>query len=444
MPKVLHSETVETGTKMASTLQVVESDTGAISLERIVDRNNIRNVCYTFDDGENAEIRTPLNFDRALTMIEKLKNGSLSWSDTFVEGNVDSTEISWVRTEKEHAYTSTGIKFWRHQEAMENFRAGVGNTVVSTHISPEGMCNLKCAYCSVTYRDTASRIPLDRIKKYVIQLKERGLKAVILTGGGEPTLYPHFSELVLWLKNEMNLSIGLITNGTQTRRISDEAAKTFSWVRVSINIFNGWEKVIKLDKTRFSEDCVIGCSFVYTSENTGADLSSLEDTFKKVAGVATAVGADYVRVLPNCLLTQDNLLAQHRNLKKIFETLEDKRFFHQFKVHETPGSSECHQAYFRPYLSEEPWTDGEPGTVFPCDSVVLNNSYAHFNDEYKLCKLEDVGDFIDRKILMKFSPKEKCKGCVFTSNVNMLESWKSDGISKFEEFNIPLKHEEFI
>ena len=104
-----------------------------------------------------------------------------------------------LKTEEEHKYTSTGIKFWRHPQQMNNYKTGDPNTVISTHISPEGACNLTCAYCSVTYRDLHSRIEMDVIKDYVTKLKTRGLKAAILTGGGEPTSYKHINELIRWL-----------------------------------------------------------------------------------------------------------------------------------------------------------------------------------------------------------------------------------------------------
>ena len=47
---------------------------------------------------------------------------------------------------------------------MLNYKNGNPNSVVSTHISPEGACNLKCPYCSVTYRKNSSRIEFDVIK----------------------------------------------------------------------------------------------------------------------------------------------------------------------------------------------------------------------------------------------------------------------------------------
>ena len=155
------------------------------------------------------------------------------------------------KTPEEHKYTSTGIKFWRHPEQMNNYKNGNPNTVISTHISPEGACNLTCAYCSVTYRDTHSRIEMDVIKDYVTKLKTRGLKAAILTGGGEPTSYKHINELIRWLKAQ-DLSVALITNGTLTRRINPDIWNMLEWVRVSINVFPLWELKINLPTEHFN------------------------------------------------------------------------------------------------------------------------------------------------------------------------------------------------
>ena len=143
------------------------------------------------------------------------------------------------KSEQEHKFTSTGIKFWRHSTQMLNYQSMNPKTVISTHISPEGACNLSCPYCSVTYRKTHMRIPFEKIQHYIWDLKTVGLKAVILTGGGEPTSYKQFNDLVRFIKSE-NLSVALITNGTLTRRIDDDVLKMFSWVRVSVNMFNDW------------------------------------------------------------------------------------------------------------------------------------------------------------------------------------------------------------
>ena len=74
----------------------------------------------------------------------------------------------------------------------------------------------------------------------------------------------------------------------------------------------------------------------------------------------------------------------------------------------------------------------------------MNAGLAHFSEKYQVCKLEDVGDFLDRKIEMRFKPCDDCSGCVFTDNVNMLEDWLIEGKNRFDEFPESIKHEEFV
>lgn len=347
------------------------------------------------------------------------------------------------KSEQEHKYTSTGIKFWRHPEAMNKFRQGFPS-VLCTHISPEGACNLKCSYCSVTYRKVSNRLNIDTIKDYVLQLKRVGLKSVILTGGGEPTIYPHFNELVEWLKVDQGLDIGLITNGTQARRVSHQIWRHFSWIRISINIFDGWEDKIIIPRRLVNSDAVVGSSFVFTVDHenlTDIDAALL----KRVAKVARYNGAQYVRLLPNCLLPQTDLIESHAWLSKAIRELDDDIFFHQRKLHGAPQCSSCHQSRFRPYLSEVPYQgSSEPGSVYPCDSVVLNDEVAQFVDKYQLCAPGDVGAYMRGEKEQQFDASTDCQGCVFTDTVNMLDDYKHRGIERFDEFTDPLKHEGFV
>lgn len=430
-----------------------KDDQEKIYIERIIERNHVRNIVDQYEqiNDQGTITITPLTIDIGNIVLDRFLENKSSYNSYFVFGEFKSKELNWVKSSQEHKFTSTGIKFWRHEKQMFEYKRQTGglprNSVVTTHISPEGACNLKCPYCSVTYRDTHSRIALSKIKQYVTDLKSRGLKAVILTGGGEPTLYPQFNELVQWIKNDQNLSVALITNGTTGSKIKDETLACFSWVRVSINIFPGWQDLISLKKEALSENCIVGCSMVYTVEHEARDIIQNDrlEAFKAVSKIADKIGAKYIRLLPNCLLEQDKLLLEHNNLQKFVEQLKDERFFQQYKVHGTPSCSTCHQSYFRPYLSEEPFGEtGEPGTIYPCDSVVLNDSATHFAKKYQLCKPENVLDYIDGKIQAKFDPRIDCTGCVFTDNVNMLDKWINNDINRFDEFKETLTHEEFV
>ena len=335
------------------------------------------------------------------------------------------------KTKEEHKYTSTGIKFWKHPKQMENYKYGNNNTIISTHISPESLCNLNCSYCSVKKRKRSFRIELDVIKDYILKLMTSGLKAVILTGGGEPLLYPYINELSYWIKKEKGLSLALITNGTCSEKLEDWSL--FSWIRVSINEIQDWENKINIPIKSLSKNTVVGCSYI--------DTGNLENNINSLSKMLDKLNAQYLRILPNCLLNQSDLIKEHERIDKLFKTkIKDKRFFHQYKIHETPISKICHQSYFRPYLSE---ING--GTVFPCDSIVLNESIEHFNEKYSICKAEDILLFLNKYINGNFNPKVDCTGCVFSENIKMLDNWVNNKIDYFEKYEKKeLLHEEFV
>ena len=333
-------------------------------------------------------------------------------------------------------FTSTGKKFWCWPKQMKDYRLGKPDTIISTHVSPEGSCNLNCSYCSVSNRTKWGRIPLPVIKAYIETLMKHGLKAVIITGGGEPLLYPYIDELMFFLKNR-RLKVGLITNGTMSRCLTDYSWGKFSWVRVSLSVFDDWEKRVAIPTKALAEDCVVGCSFVWTDEE--------KETFDKVSRVARRINAQYIRLLPNCLQSDKDLESAHERLGEVTRQLrrKDKRYFHQWKSHRVPDEKVCHQSYFRPYLSEEPfWKNDLSGSVYPCDSVVLNDAAAKFRKKYQICYALNIEKFLARKVKPHFDPKEDCKGCVFTDTVEMLGEWKRGRIKEQRVRN--LIHKEFV
>lgn len=415
---------------------------------RYARRGRITNFITNFEliDGDTTT-SVKINAEYGQQIIDRLTQGE-NFSDALIfyrnKKAVDS--LPTQHSEHENKFTSTGIKFWRHKPQMLNYRAGRPGTVISTHISPEGACNLKCSYCCVTYRNTHSRIPLEVIQDYVIKLKSRGLRAVILTGGGEPTLYSQFNELVRWLHTQ-GLSIGLVTNGTKQcwDRVADDVCKMFEWVRVSINVYDNWENNTTLPLHKFDlEKTVIGCSMVYTIENEDSAATHIE-LMNKVSAVADNIGAKYIRVTPNCLLRQDNLVYQHALLDQLLKQTQDPRFFHQYKTHNTPKSTVCHQSYFRPYLSEEiDKKTQRPGTVYPCDSVMHNQGKQYYSSEYQLCYASDVLDYLDGKIKPEFSPQQNCQGCMHSETVDMLDDWTQGKIDYFDQFPQAITHENFV
>lgn len=114
------------------------------------------------------------------------------------------------------SYTSTGAKFFAHQEAMKNLQNGKGQAI-TTHVMLCDYCQHQCAFCSVASRPGDS-LAFDDVMAYLDILLRYGLKSVILSGGGNPILYKckktgkNFNDVVDAI-HANGLEIGLITNG---------------------------------------------------------------------------------------------------------------------------------------------------------------------------------------------------------------------------------------
>jgi len=273
-------------------------------------------------------------------------------------------------------------------------------------------------------------LDITTIQNYVLTLKEFGLKAVILTGGGEPLSYSDIHLLIPWLKKQ-KLSVGLITNGTvpPSLTLDEEGWRALSWVHQS---------KISLPVDLLKRGTVVGCSMVCSQFTKLWDLLEAQK-------VSTRLGAKYVRLLPDCMDIGNEFEAVHGRIDRLIELIDDKTFFRQNKYHRKPNCSTCHQSYFRPYLSEQRYHGNDlPGSVYPCDSVVLNGQAERFEDKFQICHANDVAKYLNREISLPIDPSKDCTECVFTDTVEMLGDWKDHKVTKFAEFPKKLKHEEFV
>lgn len=98
-------------------------------------------------------------------------------------------------------------------------------------------CNYACDHCiDWDALNIAVKHEEQELRDAIKNLKKRGLRSVILIGGGEPTLYPGFGEFVRFLK-KLDLQVAVVTNGSRNDRIA-EVADCFThgdWVRLSLD-----------------------------------------------------------------------------------------------------------------------------------------------------------------------------------------------------------------
>ena len=109
---------------------------------------------------------------------------------------------------------------------------------ISINLDLTTACNYRCDHCidweilnsGVQHKEQALRQSLR-------EMRDRGLKSVILIGGGEPTMYPRFSEFTRYLKQDLRLQVAVVSNGGRNDRILEiaDCLEPGDWVRLSLD-----------------------------------------------------------------------------------------------------------------------------------------------------------------------------------------------------------------
>lgn len=141
-------------------------------------------------------------------------------------------------------YSYSYLKIFKHQKKLQEIKDGIVSAPISLRIKPTNRCNTNCFYCSYKNIKEYSRrgfsinpndeIPLDVMIQLIDDINDMKIKSVILTGGGEPLIYSHISYLLEVLK-EMNIDLGIITNGIKLSGENADLLTSAKWVRISLD-----------------------------------------------------------------------------------------------------------------------------------------------------------------------------------------------------------------
>jgi hypothetical protein len=363
-------------------------------------------------------------------------------------------------------FTSTGHKFFWHQEAMKNLRDGKGQPVV-THVMLTDVCNHTCAFCSVQHRAGDSLAFCD-VMAYLDTLMRFGLKAVILSGGGNPILYKckqtgkNFNDVVDAIHGR-GLEIGLITNGMPLKlhlvdggdhlgwathrhswaAVHPRTLDKLTWVRISMSGLDHEEDEVYVPHIDPGKT-TLGFSYVFhdiydepADKKHGkvsrpADLITLGPARpQKVRHAMARVGEltgrfieyvtrhhpRYLRLLPNCL--EPSLIPERCEVLAEMAASVNREAGYDcaFVQHKPPKAPNvCLLGVIHPVLNSD-------GFVYPCDSCVLNETAGHaFANPWRVCRWDEVASLYGRPIHSLIAdPKKTCPGCVFTQSNLILE-----------------------
>ena len=198
---------------------------------------------------------------------------------------------------------------------------------ISINLDLTTACNYRCTHCiDWDILNTAHKHREDELREAVAVMAERGLRSVILIGGGEPTLYPRFADFVKRLK-ELSLQVAIVSNGSRGDRLlkAAEHLEDQDWIRLSLDsgsneLFRAMHKPVD-KKTDLDSICAwipkikaanpavrCGYSYIVTWNGSSREENTLHENIHEIvpaAKRAKAAGFDYIGFKPVLERQQD-------------------------------------------------------------------------------------------------------------------------------------------
>ncbi|MEM8843829.1 MAG: radical SAM protein [Pseudomonadota bacterium] len=271
---------------------------------------------------------------------------------------------------------------------------------LSINLDVTTACNYRCDHCvDMDILNTGIRYDHEKLKSSLTTLVDRGLRSVIIIGGGEPTAYPGFTDIVRHLK-ERDVKIGVVTNGSRMSKIAEVAdvLTKGDWVRLSLDsgndeTFRAMHKPVSKKVTldwicshipdikEINDQFQIGYSFIVVWDDCEANDMEIIDNTEEIIEAAERAKKykfDYISYKPFLTRAEENnaevvnLTQQEQSLDKVIEkiraAIDNTKILENdnFKVIESTnlrvlenGSykdfidqpSTCHMQYFRQVLS---------------------------------------------------------------------------------------------
>jgi hypothetical protein len=379
--------------------------------------------------------------------------------------DVTSSDVRHKETVAENSFTATGQKLHFHWPIFKKLKETGFGSIVRATLTNHQVCSSHCQYCSTISRNRADSVTLDEAKAFVEKLyvdqaaynrehfpeyndlyreqcgSDIRLRGLILSGGGQPNLWPHFEPFVEWLAT-LDLDIGLITNGFP-KKIDEAIYDHFKWIRISITpedasphyVDGRFDLQYLPDTVRNNPDVTVGYSYVHGPWTD-------DEIFMRIDNAIKGNGFDYCRVLTDCNLTRIAQLRAHQDLGDRLHKLDlvdadgnpKSKIFHQLKFHgnhdeanELWDEGQCFLQSYNVFWDTTGHDEAGHSYCYPCDSITVlaeeqtkdfvTASERRFNHrKWGTVKNTEVEKLYREKVKPFFDPRDICSSCLFMRN----------------------------
>ena len=181
---------------------------------------------------------------------------------------------------------------------------------IYVEISPTGICNHRCYFCSLDFMGHKN-VSLDTavLKKRISEMAKAGVKSIMFAGEGEPLLHKDMADIAVFTKKS-GIDVAFTSNGTVlNEKFCEIALGSVDWIKISVNagtpdtysfvhraskkhfqtVWNNIERAATLRNDN-NYSCTIGAQMVLLSEN--------QNEVVKLAELAKSAGCDYLVIKP--------------------------------------------------------------------------------------------------------------------------------------------------
>ena len=469
-----------------SKVQVLNTNFESIGTESI-NKNNINLIINTIRSKGITE---------GLFVI-KDKDGNYEKKISILNKKISPNIVRHSLTNSESSFTATGEKLNGHWPIFEKYKDTGYGSIIRATMTLHQVCSSRCQFCSTIGRNKKDSTTLEESKNFINKLyfdqgefnkknfpeynekykkltgSDIKLRGLILSGGGQPNLWPHFTEFIEWLSNK-DISLGLITNGFP-KKIDEKIYQYFDWIRISITPENassfypeGKFNLQYVSKNIIDDPSIsLGLSYVYGPWTN-------DDILKRIHKASIEWKCEYVRVLTDCNLSRNYQILSHRDLSNKLYSLgyiDDKgnpntKIFHQLKYHGTKqeaneiwDTGQCFLQTFNTFWDTTGHEENGYSYCYPCDSVTVlaegeqeqdynaKNIFSErkFNyHKWGTVKNTEVEKLFTEKVKAYFDPRDNCSACLFQRNnrvaKDLINSTNFQGIKldkKIKHVNFP-------
>jgi len=309
-------------------------------------------------------------------------------------------------------YQSSGVLNYKVLGDKEFLSKASKGQLLPLHaqLSPTNKCNMNCSFCSYADCDRNLELSLKEIKVIVDKSKSIGMKAIDITGGGEPLVHPEIDNIINYITS-CEIRCGLTTNGSLIDR--PQTLDQLIWLRFSCSddytiSTKFMDKIIKSRAT--APHCDWSMNYVI-SENFSPS------NFKKAIDLGVKSNCSHIRVFGRVSVHSGD---DEINMSPIQEEISKMNIKGMTIIVQDRGKyssgEDCYAGYVRPRIEAD-------GYIYACcggQHAIRGRQEKSMPKELRLSKAIDINKFPE----MSCKPFDGriCSRCYFSDFNKLLKS----------------------